>query len=107
MQYLKYGRLSVIIFGCMWFLLTGIILFIDYLGVNVLDNNGLVFQVHCYSYGLTFFVASVVFIATIKRTTNSSFILAILLGAITGGIWWYATFCMLMMGSHSSMGGTY
>ncbi len=107
MQYLKYGGLSVLIFVCIWFLLTCIILFIDYLGVKVLDDNGLVFQIHCYSHGLTFFIASVVFAATIKRITNSSFILAILLGAIAGGIWWYLTFCILMMGFHSMMGGTY
>ena len=107
MQYLKHKGFSVLFFGVVWFLLTGVILFIDYLGVNVLDKNGLVFQIHCYSYGLTFFIASIAFAGTIRRVTNSSFKLAILLGAIAGGVWWFLTFCMLMMGFHSSMGGWY
>mgnify|MGYP001576079618 FL=1 len=107
MQYLKYGRRSVLLFGIVWFALTGLILFIDYLGVNVLHKNGLVFQIHCYSYGLTFFIAAIAFAGTIRQVTTISFTLATLLGTATGGIWWLLTFCILMMGFHSSMGGSY
>jgi len=106
-RYLKYGRLSIFIFITVWFVLTCLILFIDYLGVNVLHKNGLVFEIHCYSSGLTFFIASIVFAGTIRRVTNSSFILVILFGAITGGVWWFLTFCLLMMGFHALMGGWY
>jgi hypothetical protein len=107
MQYLKFGRISILLFGIVWFAITGLILFIDYLGVNVLNKNGLVFQIHCYSYGLTFFIASIAFVGTIKRVTNSSFKFAILLGTVAGGVWWFLTFCILMMGFHGSMGGWY
>ena len=85
-----------------------VIAVIDYIGVKIIGYNGLVFQVHCYSYGLTFWIASIIFSCTlyklqfIKKNLNIIFI-----GLILGGIWWLLTFWVLMAGFHGVIGGWY
>lgn len=85
-----------------------VIAIIDYIGVKIIGYNGLVFQIHCYSYGLTFWLASVIFsyalykLQLIKKNFNIIFI-----GVILGGIWWLLTFWFLMAGFHGAIGGWY
>ena len=85
-----------------------IIAAIDIIGVRIINRNGLVFEIHCYSMGFTFWFASVVFtFALYKLKLFKKKILNILLGLLLGGIWWLFAFMFLMMGFHGTIGGWY
>ena len=98
----------IIILCGIGFIFLIVISIIDYIGVKSIVYNGLAFQIHCYSYGLTFWVASIIFsyalykLRLIKRNFNIIFV-----GLILGGIWWLLTLWFLMAGFHGVIGGWY
>ncbi|MCE5340526.1 MAG: hypothetical protein LLF92_05285 [Planctomycetaceae bacterium] len=101
-------KYAVLIIGAIGFTLLLIIAAIDIIGVRIINRNGLVFDIHCYSMGITFWLASSIFIITLyklklfkKKSIN------ILLGFSLGGFWWLMAFIFLMMGFHSIIGGSY
>ncbi|MEN6385564.1 MAG: hypothetical protein ABFD79_10245 [Phycisphaerales bacterium] len=90
------------------FILLLIIAIIDIIGVKTISRDSLVFDIHCYSMGLTFWFASSIFIAALyKLKLFKEITINILLGFLLGGIWWLITFIFLMIGFHSIIGGSY
>ena len=102
---LKSSIFRILSVGALLLILIGII---DYIGVNVINRNGLVFTLHCYSYGTSFWIATLCFAAILcKAKYFSNPLIIITVALISGGLWWGITFCFLMMGFHSTIGGTY
>ena len=98
--------------GIIGLILLFILAIIDFIGVRVIDRNGLVFEIHCYSFGLTFWFASVIFSFTLYKLKLFKKIflniaLCSLLGLLLGGIWWLLAYVFLMMGFHGTIGGWY
>jgi len=88
--------------------LLSVILFIDYIGVNIVNNNGLVFEIHCYSFGLTFWMTSLIFgLLFYKFEFFSNKTSIIISSLVAGALWWLLTFYVIMNGFHGSIGGTY
>lgn len=87
-----------------WVLLTSAILFVDFIGVRLIDFNGLVFQVLCYWYGIGYFIAATVFGITIcfKNLSYAS----IMNSLAMAGLWWLFVFFLLMW-FHGFIGGWY
>jgi len=66
-----------------------LVLILDLIGVKVLQRNGLAFNVHCYSYGITFIAASTA-IAWLYWLSSgkTKLIIQIVKSAILGAVWW-------------------
>jgi len=91
-------------FAVVWVVLTAAILLVDYVGVRIIDFNGLVFDVHIYWYCLSLIVATVMFLsafylATGRRLSPGTCVISI------GGWWLFALF--LIMSFHGTIGGRY
>lgn len=90
-----------------WVALTAIMFTVDYLGVHVLDKNGLFFDVHVYWYGLSPTIAAVVFGTEVhlidRRRASPGSVAATL--AITAS-WWLLTLWLGFM-FHGLIGGWY
>jgi len=90
-----------------WGVLTLAMLAIDYLGVRVLNRNGLVFEVHIYWYGLSAFVGLAAFWIAVHFFGGVPFSLrSVLAVCATTSVWWFLTFCILMQ-FHGAIGGWY
>jgi hypothetical protein len=94
-------------FALVWAVLSVAILLIDYVGVRIIDFNGLVFDVHIYWYCLSLIVAAIMFLsafyfATRRRLTPETCVISI---AVAGGWWLFALF--LIMSFHGTIGGKY
>lgn len=83
-------------------LLLIIILGLDAAGVRYFDNNGLAFGIHCYSYGLTFYIAAITFFLFTRKICH--IVLAIVLSFLCAAIWWVITFSILVI-FHGAIGG--
>lgn len=86
--------------------LCAVILTLDLVGVKVIDQNGIGFKAHCYSYGSTFIVASAVFTWIYWVSSEKSNLKhQALRGLILGSIWWVISFVALLY-FHGAIGGT-
>ena len=91
-----------------WVVLTVVILLLDYLGVRVIDRNGLVFEVHIYWCGLTFLIAAVAFSLPLYVAGGRYLSLAAFVGGLVlAGAWWVFAFWLLMAWFHGAIGGWY
>lgn len=91
-----------------WFLLSCVVILIDFLSIKVFNNSSLVFDLHCYSYGITFFISSFLFYQNFsKMFKHKNMTFVFILSCITGFFWWLMTYLLLMGGVHSFLGGTY
>jgi len=90
-----------------WTSLTGAILVVDYLGVRVLGQNGLVFNVLIYWCGISEVVSLLACWAAVhwipQRKANILSVATVL--GLTA-VWWLATFVLLMQ-THGAIGGWY
>ena len=80
-----------------------LVIAIDFSGVRFLGKNGLAFDIHCYSYGLTFFVATVTFFLFFRKICRA--VLASVCAALCAAIWWVIAFSVLIL-FHGAIGGT-
>ena len=76
-----------VILGSIGAVLLTAVLVIDYIGVRVIDDNGLGFNIHIYFFALTFWLSSAVFSFALYRL-DLSIIKSIFFGFILGGVWW-------------------
>ncbi|MDD4872173.1 MAG: hypothetical protein PHR77_16580 [Kiritimatiellae bacterium] len=98
---------TIIAIAIAWTVLTFAMLTIDYLGVRVLNHNGLVFEVHIYWYGLSAFISLAAFWVAVHWIGQTKLsILSTTVVTIVTVAWWLLTFCMLMM-THGLIGGWY
>lgn len=90
-----------------WVGLTTAILAVDYVGVQLADLNGLVFNVHVYWYGLSFLVAAVAFSFVIWIAKSRHFSAGTFMSGFSlAGVWWLFALCLLMV-FHGAIGGWY
>ena len=81
------------------------ILVLDYVGVKVAERNGLAFDVHCYSYGTTFIVASAIYTWLYWLSSGKTkLVQQVFRGAVLGAIWWVLSFVVLLY-FHGTIGG--
>ncbi len=80
-----------------------LILAIDFAGVRFLNKNALAFDIHCYSYGLTFFVATATFFLFFRKICRA--VLASACAVLCAAVWWVIAFSILVS-FHSIIGGT-
>ncbi len=83
-----------------------LLLVIDWYGVHVIDQGGLAFQVHCYSYGITFWVASALASLFYLRKSPTTKVKSVLFGFLAGAGWWFVGFEILFI-FHGVTGGRY
>ncbi len=83
-----------------------LLLMVDWFGVHVIDQNGLAFKVHCYSYGSTFWVASALASFFYLHKSQKHKAKCILFGLIAGAGWWFVGFEVLFI-FHGVIGGWY
>lgn len=83
-----------------------LLLVVDWYGVHVINQNGLAFKVHCYSYGSTFWVASVIASLFFLNKSPEKKLKVILFGFLVGAGWWFVSFELLYI-FHGVIGGYY
>ena len=86
--------------------ITIVILLIDLYDEKVAYQNGLAFQIHVYSYGSTFVLATFVSYLYLRGSKHMDHFLACCLGAVIAAAWWALTFVILFY-FHGLIGGRY
>jgi hypothetical protein len=90
-----------------WIALTAIMFVVDYLGVCVLDMNGLFFNIHIYWFCSSAIVAAIIFGIEVhfidRRKLSIGSAMAVL--AITA-LWWLLALWIMFM-THGLIGGWY
>lgn len=86
--------------------ITAIVLSIDWVGVRIVNQNGLAFRVHCYSYGSTFALATIISFLFLRRGSQMARAKSSVIGALIAGVWWLVTFVLLLY-FHGLIGGWY
>jgi len=86
--------------------LTILVLSVDWFGVRGINQNGLGFRIHLYSFGFTFALAALISILMFRRKHALTWQKACFNGAVAAGIWWLVTFGLLFY-FHGFIGGRY
>jgi len=89
-----------------FFAFISLLLVVDWVGVHVVDQNGLAFKVHCYSYGSTYWVASALASLFYLHRSPEHKAKSIMFGLLTGAGWWLVGFVVLYI-FHGVIGGRY
>ena len=96
---------TILSLSALFIVLLAAMLVIDFIGVRMVDANGLVFQVHCYSYGLSFAVAAGLFLLVLGWCrTEMRIVKRILVSLILAAVWWGITLLAVLQ-FHISIGG--
>ncbi|OGV65957.1 MAG: hypothetical protein A2283_04645 [Lentisphaerae bacterium RIFOXYA12_FULL_48_11] len=90
----------VVSFGFFFLLL---VLGIDFVGVRFLGKNGLAFQLHCYTYGTTYWVSLIAIFLLLRFSLR--FMPSLLIAVVTAALWWLVAFVVLV-DFHILIGGT-
>lgn len=99
---MKQRMLTVVWIAVSALVLTFVLLLLDFVSVRFLSENGLVFNIHCYFYGLTFLIASGVFAVGFRKVCSIGFVIAFAIGC--AAIWWSISLYLLML-FHIWIGG--
>lgn len=96
---------TILALSALFIALLATMLIIDFFGVRIVDANGLVFEVHCYSYGLSFAVAAGLFFLVLGWCRSEMRIVKrVLVSLLLAAVWWGITFIGVLQ-FHISIGG--